>query len=102
MSEEKIQELQIVEQNLQNLFLQKQSFQMELSETESALNELESSGDEVFKIVGQLMVKTDKKKTQEELSEKLEILKLRVNSFEKQEISLTEKLENLRKEVIGK
>ena len=33
----KIQELQILEQNLQNLLMQKQAFQIELNEIENAL-----------------------------------------------------------------
>ena len=55
-----IEEMQILEQKLQNLFLQKQSFQMELSETQTALKEIENSGDDIFKVVGQLMIKTEK------------------------------------------
>ena len=73
---------------------------MELSETESALNEIENTSDEIFKIVGQLMIKTDKQKTKDELSNKEKILKLRIKTIEKHENSLTEKLENLRKEVL--
>ena len=49
-SDSKIQEIQFLEQNLQNLLMQKQAFQMELSETQAALKELENSGEEVFKI----------------------------------------------------
>ena len=60
------QEMQMVEQSLQNILYQKQAFQMELSETESALTEIEKSGDEVFKIVGQLMIKSDKIKIKKE------------------------------------
>ena len=100
--ENKIQEMQILEQNIQNLFLQKQSFQMELSETKSALKEIEKSGDEVFKIVGQLMIKTEKKVINKELLDKEKILDLRIKAFEKQEIVLSEKIEVLRKEIIGK
>lgn len=96
--DDKIQQIQFMEQNLQNLFLQKQAFQMELSESQSAIKEIENSDEEIFKIVGQLMIKTDKKKTKEELSNKERILKLRIKTIEKQEDSLTEKLENLRKE----
>ena len=40
---ERIQELQILEQNLQNLSLQKQAFDFELSESEHALEELSGS-----------------------------------------------------------
>ena len=44
MENQKIQEMQMLEQNLQNLLLQKQAFQMELSETESALQAIADSG----------------------------------------------------------
>ena len=99
-SNQKIQEMQILEQNLQNLLLQKQAFQMESSETKSALKEIEKSGDDVFKIIGQLMIKTDKKKIKDELSNKEKVLDMRTNSIEKQETSLTEQLEKIRKEVM--
>ena len=96
----KIQELQFLEQNLQNLLLQKQAFQMELSETQVASKEIEKAGDEVFKIIGQLMIKTDKKRLKDELENKDKILTLRINTLDKQENSLTEKLEKLRDEVM--
>jgi len=96
---EKIQELQILEQNLQNLLLQKQSFQMEFSETKTALKEIEHSGDEVYKIIGQLMLKTGKQKIKEELSSKEKMLELRIKSIENQEKTFTERMENLRKEL---
>lgn len=97
---DKIQQIQFMEQNIQNLFMQKQAFQMELSESQSAMKEIENSDEEIFKIVGQLMIKADKQKTKEDLSNKERILKLRLETIEKQEASLTEKMENLRKEII--
>ena len=66
--DQKIQEMQLLEQNLQNILMQKQAFQMEQAETDSAVKEIESAGDEVFKIIGQLMIKSDKEKIKEELS----------------------------------
>ncbi|MDP2628510.1 MAG: prefoldin subunit beta [Nanoarchaeota archaeon] len=95
-SDKNIQEMQILEQTLQNLLMQKQAFQMEMSETKSALSEIEKSKEDVFKIIGQLMIKTDKKKINEELSNKEKILELRIKNIEKQESSLTERLEKLR------
>mgnify|MGYP001573733989 CR=1 FL=1 len=38
--ENKMQEVQMLEQNLQNILLQKQAFQIELRETKAALKEL--------------------------------------------------------------
>jgi len=96
----KIQEMQFLEQNLQNLLLQKQAFQIELAETQSALKEIENAGDEVFKIIGQLMIKTDKSKMKEELSNKEKILSLRIKAIEKQETSLTEQVNILRAEIM--
>jgi len=98
---QKIQEMQMLEQGLQQMLLQKQAFQMELSETNLALKEIESSGEEVFKIIGQLMLKTEKPKIKKELLEKEKILNLRLNSIEKQETSLTGKLEEIREEIMG-
>jgi len=100
MDQSKVQEMQILEQNLQNLFMQKQSFQIEFSETQSALKEIEASGDEIFKMIGQLMIKSDKSKVKEELINKEKFLDIRINSIEKQEGSLVEKLEKLREEII--
>lgn len=99
MDENKIQEMQILEQKLQNSILQKQAFQMELAETGSALKEIEKSHDEVYKIIGQLMIKVEKGRIHEELQEKGKILELRIKSFEKQEASLSQQLEKIRDEL---
>ena len=100
--EQKIQEMQILEQNLQNLLLQKQTFQMESAENKSALEEIQKSDDEVFRIIGQLMLKTDKNKILEELFNKEKILDLRLKSIEKQESSIIERLESLKEEFMNK
>ncbi len=98
--EQKIQEMQMLDQSLQNVLLQKQAFNMELSETEAALKEISSAGDEIFKIVGHLMIKSDKTKVKEELESKEKLLNLRLKTLEKQESILAEKLEKLRDDVI--
>ena len=100
VDQDKIQEMQILDQNIQNLFLQKQSLQIEISETQLALKEIENSGDEIFKMVGQLMIKSNKTKVKEELLNKEKFLDIRIKSIEKQENYLTEKLEKLREEII--
>jgi len=92
----KVQQTQILEQSLQNIILQKQLFQMELSETQAAEEEIKGSK-EIFKIVGQLMIKTDKEKTKESLTNKKKLMSLRIKSLDEQEKSLTEKLESLKK-----
>ena len=98
MDANKIQELQIMEQNIQNILLQKQAFQMEASETEAALEEIKKSGDKVFKVIGQLMIQADKASIQKELEEKKKIIDVRLKSLEKQEATFSEKIEELREE----
>jgi len=96
----KIQEIQILEQNLRNLLLQKQAFQIELNETENALSEILNSKDDVFKLIGQIMIKSNKDKLSEELKKKKELLSLRLDSIEKQESEATKNLEELRKDIM--
>ncbi|MCX5704399.1 MAG: prefoldin subunit beta [Candidatus Omnitrophica bacterium] len=95
----KIQELQILEQNLQNLLMQKQTVQIELNEVQNALNDLKKTEDEVYKVIGGVMLRSNKADLLKELSEKQKILELRIFSVEKQEKILEEKTGKLRKEL---
>jgi prefoldin beta subunit len=100
LKDNNIQKMHLLEQNLQNLLMQKQAFQLELSETQSALKEMEKSNDDVFKIIGQLMIKTDKEKMKKELIHKEKMLDIRLKTFEKQENSFSEQLEKLRSQIL--
>lgn len=101
-TQEKIQELQNYEQTLQSVMMQKQAFQIELSETENALEEITKSKDDVFKLVGNIMIKADKTAIEKELKQKKELLALRLKSIEKQEADISKEAEELREEVIKK
>ena len=96
---QKIQELGMIEQNLQSILFQKQAFEMELDETLSAIREVEKTGEEVYKVIGQIMIKTEKSRIKSELSEKKKILELRIVSLDKQNELLEKKLEKIRKEL---
>jgi|SRR3989338_5539428 len=98
--EEKIEKMQLIEQSMQGFLVQKQSFQMQLSETESALKELETAG-EVHKIVGNIMVKAEKEEVKKELASKKDVLGLRIKTLEKQEGRLREQASAIQKEVLG-
>ncbi len=100
-TEKKLQEMQLSEQALQSLLLQKQAFQLELSETENAISEVEKTSGDVFKVVGQVMVRKSKEEILDELKKRKEILELRVRSIEKQEENLRGKLEELKKEIMS-
>jgi len=91
-TQQKIKQLQIFEQNFQQMLMQKQAFQMGLTETENALSEIAKSKGEVYKMIGQIIIKTDKSKVESELKRKQELLSLRLKTFEKQESELTKQL----------
>lgn len=99
-SEKKIQELQALEQNLQNLLLQRQTFQARLLENENALKELNEAKKETYKIIGNIMVLVDKKKIKSQLEQEKEIIELRIKNIEKQESNLKEKATKLQQEVL--
>jgi len=101
-TQEKINELQSYEQSLHNILIQKQAFQIELNETENALSEISKSKDDVYKLIGNIMVKADKNKIETELKKRKEIISLRIKSIEKQEESIQKEIDELKKEVLKK
>ena len=100
-SAKKIQELQIFEQSIQNVLIQRQSFMLELNETNLAIEELKVSGDEVYKIVGQAMIKTTKEELEKELKSKKEILELKSKNLERQEAGMRGRISKLREEILS-
>jgi len=97
--EQKVKDLQMTEQNVQNLSLQKQTSQVELNEINNALAEIEKTDDEIYKILGGIMIKTDKSALKKELGEKKKLLELRIQAIEKQEKLVSEKAKKLRSEI---
>ena len=99
-AQDKIRQLQIIEQALQQLLIQKQTFQLQMMEIESALKELDGSG-EAYKIIGNIMVLTKREELDKELKEKKETLELRISSLEKQETKTREKAASLQKDILS-
>ncbi|MBS3071657.1 prefoldin subunit beta [Candidatus Pacearchaeota archaeon] len=95
----KIQELQVLEQNLQSLFAQKQSVQVELNEVKNALDELKKSGEEVYKIISGLMIKSSRESLIKEMEEKNKLFELRISSIEKQENIIDKRASEFRQEI---
>lgn len=100
VDQEKIQQLQLTEQSLQNLLMQKQQFQAQINDIDSAVGEL-SSTKESYKIIGTVMVKKDSEEIKKELEEKRKIVELRIKSLEKQEDTIRQKAKKLQEEVLG-
>jgi prefoldin beta subunit len=98
--QEKINNLSMLEQNAQQLSAQRQSFQSQLLEIESALEELKTSKD-AYRIIGSIMVKTDASKLKEELDSKKKLIDVRIVSIEKQEEIAREKAKKLQEEIMN-
>ena len=100
MSEEKIQQLNIIENSLSQIISQKQQYQKQIMEIDSALEELEGHK-EAYQIVGTLMLKKDSKDIKKDLEERKEMYEVRLQSMEKQESKLKEQAESLREELVN-
>ncbi|MBR9690105.1 hypothetical protein GOV08_00285 [Candidatus Woesearchaeota archaeon] len=98
-AQEKINMIQAYEQNLSALISQKQSFQSQLLEIESSLIEIQKTK-KAYKIIGNIMVETDVPALKKDTKQRQEMLKLRIDSIEKQEEKIKEKIADTQKEVM--
>ncbi|MFC1691024.1 prefoldin subunit beta [Nanoarchaeota archaeon] len=98
-SQEKINQLQLMEQSMQNTLMQKQNFQAQLMEIESALSELEKT-DKAYKIIGNIMVASEKESLKKDLNDSKEKIDLRLKAIEKQEEKLKERAKKTQQEVL--
>ncbi len=99
MNKEDIKQLQILEQSLHNVHMQKQQFQAQLIEVESALSELEKSN-VAYKIVGNIMINAKKDDLKKDLSEKKELFSARLKMLDKQENKLKEEATGLQQKLM--
>ena len=89
-----------LEQNLQGFLLQKQTIQTQVLEIDSALNELEKT-DTSYKIIGNIMVKTEKETLKKDLNDKKEMLNLKMKTIEKQEDKIKENVQSTQQDVLS-
>ena len=97
---EKVQQIQILQQNLQQLGMQKQQVQSQLIESESAIKELESTS-QAYKIVGKIMIASNKEDLIKDLEEKKETNNVRLKTFVEQENTLKQNIESLQQEIVS-
>ena len=99
MSNENMSKLQLFEQQLSNMTVQKQSFQSQMAEIESAMSGLKGKKT-AYKIIGNIMVEQTKDNLEKDLKEKKNLAELRLKSIEKQESEIREKAKSLQKEIL--
>ena len=92
--QEQLMKLQQSQQNLQSIMAQKQQLDMELMESEHALEELRkaSETDPVFKHAGTILIKSTKAALITELEEKKELANTRSTVLAKQETRIKESI----------
>ena len=100
-TEQKIGQLQMFEQSLQSFMGQKQQFQVQLVEVESALSEL-GDAEKAYKIIGNIMVETNNEELKADLQSKKEMLELRIKTMEKQETQVRERASKMQAEILKK
>jgi prefoldin beta subunit len=95
--QERLLRLQQLQQTLQSVLAQKQQVEIELTESEQALNELQKMGEDavIYKAIGTLLVKTEKAQITAELNERKELLNTRATVLGKQEERLRAQLKDL-------
>ncbi len=99
--EAEMAQLQMLEQNMKALDMQRQNMQLQLMEAENSLKELETYEGKPFKIVGPIMIAAEKDVVIKELNEKVELLKVRVDGFTKQEATLKEQFESIQTKLMS-
>ncbi|RLG99838.1 prefoldin subunit beta [Candidatus Bathyarchaeota archaeon] len=99
--QERLLRLQQLQQTLQNVLVQKQQLELELTEVEQALSELEKLPDDavIYKSIGTLLVKAEKAKVTKDLNERKELLNMRINVLGKQEERLRGQVKDLQEKI---
>ncbi|MCK5631188.1 prefoldin subunit beta [Candidatus Bathyarchaeota archaeon] len=95
--QERLLRLQQLQRSLQAVLTQKQQVELELTENEQALGELDNLTEDavIYKSIGSLLVKAEKIKVEAELKERKDLLDTRVKVLTKQEERFRSQLSQL-------
>ena len=95
--QERLLRLQQLQQTLQSVLAQKQQVEIELTEIEQALSELQKMTDDavIYKAIGSLLVRAEKAKITADLNERKELLNTRATVLGKQEQRLRPQIKDL-------
>ena len=98
---EQVARLQQLQQNLQAIMVQKQQVELEVVETDRALEEIRKTGieDVVYKSAGPLLIKSKKDDVIKELEEKKELSNTRVMVLTKQETRVKDNLKEVENKI---
>ncbi len=99
--QQRLLRLQQLQQTLQGVLTQKQQMELQLTDVEQALSELEKLTDSavIYKSIGSLLVKSEKAKVTTELNERKELLNMRISVLGKQEERLRTQVKDLQEKL---
>ncbi|PVX23376.1 MAG: prefoldin subunit beta [Candidatus Bathyarchaeum sp.] len=99
--QQRLLRLQQLQQSLQAVMSQKQQLEMQLTEVEQAVSELEKMNETavIYKSIGALLVKSEKDKVTADLTERKELLKMRVDVLAKQDERLRTQVKDLQEKL---
>lgn len=102
--QEELVRLQQLQQTLQAVVAQKQQLEMDMTETDRALTELEKVTGEspVYKSVGSILVKADKQALLTDLKERKELLNTRVTVLGRQEERTRDRIKDIQQKLQDK
>lgn len=83
------------QQQLQSIVTQKEAMSMQTTEIQKALTELSTAKDDVYKVAGPLLIKSDPEAVKKELNDKLDFIILRIKTLEKSEKRLKEQFDEI-------
>jgi prefoldin beta subunit len=94
-------QLQQIQQQAQAIAVQKNQVEINLKETELALEELEKLEPDavIYRAVGDLLVKSERDKTKESLKEKKDTLDLRLQTLARQEERVQKRFQQLQEQL---
>lgn len=96
-----LMQMQTFQEQYQSIMIQKEAMKAQTIELDRALEELAKTkdGEEVYKAVGPILVKSTKTELVKEMKEKNEMIDVRLKSLDKQEEKLKEKLKEIQEKI---
>lgn len=104
VSEEQAQQMlaqaQIYQQQMQSIITQKETLRLQQAEIKKAIEEMDKTQEKhVYKASGPILIKASKDDVKKELSEKSELIATRLQTLERSEKKVREKIDELREKL---
>lgn len=95
-----LNQLQLLQQNVQNMVMQKQQLEGQLTEFDSALQELKSTT-KAYRLIGKIMIASSPEILMKNLEEQKEVALIRLKNFQRQEEKMRQNMEALQKKALA-